>query len=175
MEHSGSEDDVANAFANYCKDKIFVGVIQPPRDFGRLQSLYLESKAAGRSYVVDHVLATYLMMFNGRNGNPKLSDDNIYFYLPEKDKGMLYEDGVPDYLRDQDYSLWERELLNHPKRISLEEIGKNQGDFVVYTPQNRFLTMAARIKPKKKSGWFASVPRGWTDQMKFEERRFVEV
>jgi ribonuclease J len=155
----------------------------PQRDLDRLLTFHEVAAASGRMLAVDTKQAYLLDLFNG-DSYPTSSDKNIAVYLPQKGWGLIksdvrkglceerfLEEAVNDLL-PQDYLAWERRYLQHPNRVSSEDIKNNPDQFMLY--MNFFdLNELLEIKPEQKTILIRSVTEPYNEDMEMDERVYL--
>jgi len=51
-----------------------------------------------------------------------IDDDRTRVYVPRKGWGVFRHDGFSEKMQRQDYVYWERELLDHPNVVTIQDI-----------------------------------------------------
>jgi len=184
FNHDGTENDVADIMTELLQGKAFAGVAYPPRDFDRLISMYSAAKRNHRMLVVSPAQALTLMVLDGVNGCPRMNWKYVGVLMPRKRKGLIDRQEFPGRLVDSDYYYWERPFLEwsrwdghqgKPQRVAIDDIKKNQEQFLVYMPYSGMVNLLTEIRPKRNSLYVRSHPAPWTTEMEVMEDRTANI
>jgi ribonuclease J len=101
---------------------------------------------------------------------PSLDDEHIAIYIDRKNWGLITKPHYPRDIVEQDYEAWEREFLDHPNRVTCEDIHRHQSEFIVRID---FFDLAdlIDIRPAEGSCYIRSVTEPHDDEDFIELQR----
>lgn len=150
----------------------------PPRDVDRLRTFYDIACENDRKLVINMKQAYMLKLLQegGESDNvfaPTISDENIRIYIPRKNWGAITKSAFPEEIVIQDYLTWEREFLQHPNRVTCEDVKKKQEEMIFYCD---FFSLKELIdiQPKENSCFIWSRCEPFTEDMVLERKRVDE-
>jgi ribonuclease J len=171
-EAQPSEADVAQELAKV------IGSVQglmmanwPVRDTDRLLTFWEACNQAGRQLCISIKQAAILERLRaaGEDELPSLDDPHLRIYVPRKGWGLLGRDGVPRDLALQDYAVWERDYVDHPRAVTAAEIRASPREFVVRID---FFDLKELIdlQPPEGSLYFRSTTEPFNLEMELDEK-----
>lgn len=163
----GSEDDIVKQVSDEIdKHSGMIIVSYPPRDLDRVETLCRIARRTKRQLVIDTRQAFLLDLFNGEYGYPKTSSNLLRIFMPRKGAGLIdteYED-----LWETDYFSWERKYIEHKNRVTLDELKKNPGAFIVSLSFSS-LDDLIELEPPKDSYYLRLHPEPYTEELELQE------
>ena len=170
-KHPGVEDDVVQHIYTFAKRTPGLLVVScPPRDLDRVKSFHMVAQELGRTLVNDVNQNHLLELFGGEFEYPRPDSENMGVYLPRQNRGML-DAGNPN--EEQDYSRWLRQYIDHPRRVTAEDIRKNPGRYILNMPGQRRKWLLD-LEPPPGSGYVRSHPEPFTEGMMADEKTLRE-
>ena len=152
------------------KTKELAIVSLPVRDLDRLAT-FLQVAKDNKRFLTISLKQAYLLQLMEQNNidAPRVSDKNIKIYIPRKGWGLICND-CADYLKDKDFSKWERQFIKFPNAVTHQDICKNQNKYLLQL--NLFeINQLIDIQPKQGSSYIRSTCEPFSEEMQLDEKR----
>lgn len=166
-KHVGSEDSIVEEVSKeISKHKGLIIVSYPPRDLDRIESLRRIARRTKRQLVIDTRQAFLLDLFNGDYGYPKTSSKQLRIFVPKKGAGLI--DTEHEDLWERDYFSWEEKYIWHKNRVTLDELKRNSGSFILYLSYSS-LDDLVELEPPEDSYYIRLHSEPYTEEMELQE------
>lgn len=164
-----TEQDIQDRAGKVVQQTKNLAIVNYPwKDIERMRSFYEVAKASKRRLVVSLKQAYLLKMLEGTDAQaPSLDDDHVAIYIDRKSWGLVTKPDYPRNIVEQDYEYWEREFLDHPNRVTCEDIHRHQSDFIIRID---FFALADLIdlRPEEGSCYIRSVTEPLDEEAEIE-------
>ena len=146
----------------------------PVRDLDRFRSIYNAAVGDGRDMVIDLKQAYLLRLFRaaGIAGYPAHDDRRIRIFVPRKSWGLYGRPAGewPKKLVDDDYAVWERELIGTKNAVGADYVREHQRECAMYC-SDFGLSSLIDVRPRRGSTFVRSQTEPFSDEMVIDHRR----
>ena len=142
----------------------------PVRDFDRMQSFINAGKENERELVISTRQAFTLDILNREKieNAPKLNEVKVF--LPNKGWGIYDNSDYPIEIQMQDYTTWERKIMDKSSTITAAEIREKQRNYVLRVEPTE-LKYLLDIKPKTGSRYIRSLTEPVDEEMEIQQQK----
>ncbi|MHA1116074.1 MAG: MBL fold metallo-hydrolase [Candidatus Heimdallarchaeaceae archaeon] len=142
----------------------------PVRDFDRMQSFVNAGKENGRELVISTRQAFALDVLEKEKIDDVPNLDEVRVFLPSKSWGIYDNPNYPIEIQMQDYSTWERKIIEKSSTITANEIREEQESYILRVEPTE-LKYLLDINPKIGSRYIRSLTEPVDEEMEIQQQK----